>query len=116
MKNVLSDAAIAAEAIIDAARGDAEAQAYLGRAYTHGWEGFPCDPERALHWFRLAAAQEEPSALFNLAWLHDAGEGVARDTAQAERLYARAAAAGHAGAIEEMALRSGHRAPTSSRR
>ena len=114
MKNVCTDAEIAAKAVIDGAQGDANAQAYPGRNYTHGWEGFPCDPKRALHWFRLAAAQEQPSALFNLAWLYDAGEGVARDPAQAERLYARAAAAGHAGAIEETALRARHQPPTSS--
>ena len=116
MKNVITDAEIAAEAVIDGAQGDANAQAYLGRTHTHGWDGFPYDPKRALHWFRLAAAQEQPSALFNLAWLYDASEGVARDPAQAKRLYARAAAAGHAGAIEEMELRARHRPPASSRR
>ena len=114
MKNLLTDAEIAAKAVIGGARGHADAQAYLGRNYTHGWDGFPYNPKRALHWFRLAAAQEQPSALFNLAWLYDAGEGVARDPAQAERLYARAAAAGDAAAIEEMALRARHQPPTSS--
>ena len=57
MKNLLTDAEIAAEVVVDAAQGDADAQAYLGINYTHGWDGFPCDPERALHWFRLAGAR-----------------------------------------------------------
>ena len=44
MKNLLTDAEIAAEAVIDGARGHADAQEYLGLNYTHGWDGFPYDP------------------------------------------------------------------------
>ena len=39
---------MAAAALADAACGDAEAQACLGRYYTHGWDGFPVDSDRAL--------------------------------------------------------------------
>lgn len=92
MNSELTDAEIAAMAVVDAERGDADAQAYLGISYTHGWDGFDEDPLLALHWFRLAAAQGLPDAQYNLAFLHDIGDGVPKDPVEAQRLYARGGA------------------------
>lgn len=95
-------AMIAADALADAARGDADAQAYLGRCYLHGWDEFPTDLDRARVWFQRAAAQGDPDGQFNLAYLHETGEGVPEDEDEAYRLYSLAAAQGHEGAIERL--------------
>jgi len=49
-------------------------------------------------WYRLAAAQSLPDALFNLGTCYGLGHGVPQDLNEALRLFKRAAAKGHAGA------------------
>ena len=93
---------IAAVARVDAERGDADAQCYLAINYTYGWEGFEQNERSALHWFRLAAAQGHPDALYNLGFLHDVGDGVSQDPVEAQRLYTLAAAQGHVEALNEV--------------
>ena len=101
MKDEICDAELTAIALIDAERGDADAQAYLGISYTYGWNGCKQDERQALQWFRLASAQGDPDGDYNLAFLLDVGTGgVRRDPAEARRLYARAAAQGHIAASE----------------
>ena len=101
MNDKISDPELTATAVVDAERGDAHAQAYLGISYTYGWNGCKKDPKQALQWFRLASAQENPDGDYNLAFLLDVGSGgVRRDPAEAQRLYARAAAHGHTEAFE----------------
>ena len=101
MNHEISDAQLTATAVVDAERGDADAQAYLGISHTYGWNGCRLDQPQALHWFRLASAQENPDGDYNLACMLDIGSGgVRRDPAEARRLYARAAAHGHTAASE----------------
>ena len=96
MKDEIYDAELTAMATVDAERGDADAQAYLGISYTYGWNGCKQDERQALQWFRLASAQRNPVGDYNLACMLDIGSGgVRRDPAEAQRLYARAAAHGH---------------------
>ena len=83
---------IAAEARADAEQGDAEAAWFLAVSLAYGDDGFPQDEREALVWLRRAAARGHPQALYHLAWRYDAGEGVPHDPAEAERLYALAAA------------------------
>jgi len=49
-------------------------------------------------WYRLAAAQSLPDALFNLGTCYGLGHGVPQDLNEALRLFKRAAAEGYAGA------------------
>ena len=101
MNDEISDAELTASAVVDAERGDADAQAYLGISYTYGWNGVKKDERQALRWFRLASAQENPVGDYNLAFMLDVGcGGVRRDPDEAQRLYARAAAHGHSEAFE----------------
>ena len=101
MKNEIYDAELTAMATVDAERGDADAQAYLGISYTYGWNGVTKDERQALQWFRLASAQRNPVGDYNLACMLDIGSGgVRRDPTEAQRLYARAAAHGHTEAFE----------------
>ena len=72
-----------------------------GLATPTGGTGCKQDEPKALEWFRLASAQENPDGDYNLACLLDVGcGGVRRDPAEARRLYARAAAHGHTEAFE----------------
>ncbi|KAJ1450717.1 hypothetical protein M885DRAFT_447392 [Pelagophyceae sp. CCMP2097] len=57
----------------------------------------------AVSWYRLAAAQGDADALFNLGDCYTDGEGVPQDDDEAQRLFKRAAAEGHAGAAEKAA-------------
>ena len=101
MNDEISDPELTATAVGDAERGDAHAQAYLGISYTYGWNWCKKDEPQALRWFRLASAQRNPVGDYNLACLLDVGSGgVRRDPAEAQRLYARAAAHGHTEAFE----------------
>jgi len=65
----------------------------------------------AVSWYRLAAAQGDADALFNLGDCYTDGEGVPQDDDEAQRLFKRAAAKGHAGAagmveLEALAARA----------
>ena len=95
---------IRAEARTDAERGDAEAEWFLAISLTYGHEGFRQDAREALVWLRRAAARGHPQALYHLAWRYEAGEDVAHDPAEAERLFALAAAQGHPGALKALGL------------
>ena len=61
------------------------AQYVLAGAYATG-EGVPEDLVEAVRWLRLAAEQEEPGALMQLADLYMTGEGVPKDIGEAIRL------------------------------
>jgi hypothetical protein len=54
--------------------------------------------DEAVKWFRLAAAQGDSDALFNLATCYANGHGAPRDDHEALRLFKRAAAEGDADA------------------
>jgi TPR repeat protein len=58
-------------------------------------EGVPKDDALAMIWFRKAANQGEPVALFNLGLAYDKGDGVPQDFAQAAVWYRKAADKGN---------------------
>ena len=99
-----NDAQIAAEALTNAKRGDAESQCYVAVGLTHGSDSFPQNKREALTWLRRAAAQLNPQALYNLGYLYEYGDGVPADPVEAERLYRLAAAQGHPEAREALGL------------
>jgi TPR repeat protein len=65
-----------------AARGDAEAQFQLGRAYFRG-EGVPKDEKKAFEWIEKSAEQGNIDAINSMGYLALHGEGEARDEEQA---------------------------------
>lgn len=76
-----------------AEQNDPAAQYFLGQMYRKG-DGVTQDYERALHWYRAAAAQGHIPALFNLGWMYDSGVGVKQDQDEAIRWYRMAAERG----------------------
>lgn len=74
-----------------AEQGDPEAQYYTGEIYEKGLAGGQPDYLLAAAWYRKAAQQGYKRAAVNLARLYEQGLGVARDPAEALRLYQQAA-------------------------
>jgi TPR repeat protein len=83
-----------------AARGDAGAQAMLGRAYYLGL-GVDCDYATALVWVRKAVAQDNADGIFFLGLMTEWGRGVQQDVQKAQKLFDRAAAMGQRDAAME---------------
>jgi TPR repeat protein len=76
-----------------AAKGDADAQFWLGAMHEEG-RGTPRDDVQAVRWFRLAAEQGHSGAQLVLGAAHADGRGVPRDDLQAVHWYQRAAQQG----------------------
>ncbi|APZ54046.1 hypothetical protein Ga0080574_TMP3712 [Salipiger abyssi] len=95
-----------------AARGDAEAQYYLGLLYRAG-TGVDQDPASSYNWFLAAAENGHVAAQYELSRALSRGEGTALDTDEALRWLRRAAEGGHVQAqyFLALALDSGRGAP-----
>jgi uncharacterized protein len=61
-----------------ASHGNAHAQTVLGFMYENG-RGVPQNFERAVEWYRRAAAQGDPTAQYLLGLMYDKGHGVQQD-------------------------------------
>jgi TPR repeat protein len=85
--------------------GDATAQNAVGALYDRGL-GTDEDDAAAVHWYQLAADQNFPLAMRNLANMYAGGHGVPFDKDQAEYWYQKAAEAGDPVAIKHMAAQS----------
>ena len=86
-----ADALQSAQAL--AAKGDANAEALLGRAYYEG-VGVVRNYATALNWLNKAAAQKNADALFILGLMYEWGRGVYQDVPKAQTLLDQAAALG----------------------
>lgn len=89
--------------------GDAIAQNALGHFYTNGLYGFPKDPKLAFQWTLKSAEQGNSSAMVNLGYFYEVGDGstdpkrvfdrpygiVPRDYDKAAEWYEKAAVQGH---------------------
>jgi hypothetical protein len=78
-----------------AVKGDARAQAELGRRHLVG-EGVAKDDAAALRWFRKAALAGEPTAQYHLGLAAVHGRGVPKDEAAAAVWFRLAGGQGHA--------------------
>ena len=67
--------------------------AVSGEAYRDG-RGVPRDDQEAIRWFRLAAQQDDASAMNALGAMYATGRGVASDDTEAAKWYRRAAERG----------------------
>ena len=85
--------------------GDATAQNAVGALYDHGL-GVDEDDAAAVHWYQLAAEQNFPLAMRNLANMYAGGHGVPFDRAMAQSWYEKAAGLGDPVAIKHMAALS----------
>ncbi len=78
-----------------AAKGDSEAQLYLGRIYVQGKDSNP-DYGKAMFWIRKAVERKNVEAQNFLGFLYYYGLGVAQDYQEALLWYRRAAEKGNA--------------------
>ena len=76
-----------------AAKGDAKAEALLGRAYSEG-VGVPLNYATALIWLNKAVAQNNADAMFFLGLMYEHGRGVQQNIPKSVELFDRAAAMG----------------------
>lgn len=95
-----------------AARGQSEAQYYLGLMLREG-TGVAADPEAAFTWFLAAAEQQYVAAQFELSRAYSRGQGTAQDGTAALKWLTEAATGGHVEAMFFLAhaLDTGQGAP-----
>jgi len=82
---------------------DGAAMTLMGELFNQGL-GVRQDPAKAADWFRLAAREGDPNALFALGMMALEGRGMERDRAQARVRLEEAAAKGHPAASYNLAL------------
>lgn len=84
--------------------GEASSMTALGRAYLYGW-GVAKDEPEGVRWYRKAVDLSEPWAMYNLAYLYEAGiSGVAKDEAEAVGLYRKSAELGNTEAMVNLSV------------
>jgi TPR repeat protein len=75
----------------------------LGDLHYDGSGGVTKDHEEANKWFRMAAEQGHPEALYSVGWSYFAGEGVERSVEDAAEWFEKASEAGHSKAMRQLA-------------
>ncbi len=70
--------------LLEAEKGNARAQYYLGAMY-HNGQGVLQDYNEAAKWWRLAADQGDATAMCNLAEMYATGVGIKKDLAMAKK-------------------------------
>lgn len=89
-------------ALVDAKKGDADAQYNLGAYYAGN--GVVQDYKQALKWYTAAAEQGHAMAQGDLAYMYDVGNGVVQDYRQALKWYTKAAEQGYAMAQNNLGI------------
>lgn len=89
--------------ISDAFNNEADAQLDLGNCYLHGWN-VDVDYEKAVMWYKKAAANGSEKAIYNLGLCHGDGLGVEQNIPQAFEFYRKAADLGYPDAIYKVGL------------
>jgi TPR repeat protein len=85
---------MADDVLARAERGDVEAQFHLGMTFCYGVMASQ-DSEEAARWFRRAAAQNHPRALYELGLMHVRGDGVAKDKEKGHALLLKSGELGY---------------------
>ena len=91
------------ELLLNAQKGDPQAQLELGKAYETG-DGVPKDISEALNWYRKAAEGEHAEAQYYLGYCFEYGRGISQNFTDAVNCYRKAAEQGHPGAQYKLAL------------
>ncbi len=87
----------------DAEKGNAKSMTLLGELYANGL-GVPKDDQKAVDWYRLAAARGDANAMFALAMFAINGRAGPRDRELGAKWLAAAAKLGHPEAAYDLAL------------
>ncbi|MGX2956511.1 tetratricopeptide repeat protein [Ursidibacter arcticus] len=89
-----------------AEQGNPMAQTILGTAYHFGQtkDYLEKDYSKALHWYKKAAQQNEPIALYQLGVMHEFGRGVEKDGKEAFKWYLKSAELGERDAQSRVAF------------
>ncbi|KAI9019496.1 hypothetical protein CLU79DRAFT_757455 [Phycomyces nitens] len=90
--------------------GYAEAQFYMGNAYTGGLMGLPVDAEKAFGFYIQGSKQNHPGCTYRTAVCYEVGAGTKRDKAHAIQFFRKAANLGDPSAMYKlgMILLNGH--------
>ncbi len=103
--NTISSKQISIEDLLaKAEQGDVDAQLDLGYNYLYGVNGVNTDYEKALHFYKLAAEQKNPTALNNLGSLYFSGLGTNIDYSLAIKYFDKAAQLGSNDAAVNLAI------------
>lgn len=86
-----------------ARQGNANAEYNLGVLYDNGY-GVARDYQKAMHWYRKAAAQHFARAEHNLGVMYEMGHGVPKDLKQAGQWFERAARDGEPASQNNLAV------------
>ena len=86
---------------VGAEAGDALSQHQVGFMYSEG-HGVAVDYQQARRWLEKAAAQDQPSAVSQLALLYFEGKGVTPSWRRARELWERAIGLGHSKAVGDL--------------
>ncbi len=89
--------------ISDAFNNDADAQLDLGNCYLRGWN-VDIDYEKAVMWYKKAAANGSEKAIYNLGLCYGDGLGVEQEIPRAFEFYKQAADRGFPDAIYKVGL------------
>jgi TPR repeat protein len=79
---------------VAAKNGCAEAQSNLGHSYEFANSPFPCDLEKAVYWYKLAAHQGDLGALYLLGYFYQHGVVVEKSIETALEYYEKGASEG----------------------
>jgi TPR repeat protein len=85
-------------------KGDALAERKLGLQYRLGIEGVELNYEKAMFYFKKAANQGEPLALYQIGSMYSRGEGVELNHAEAAKYFKKSADLGYPTAMAHLAL------------
>jgi len=88
---------------VEANPNDGAVMTLLAELYGQGL-GVRADPAEAVRWLKLAVAQGDRQATFNLGIAELKGEGVPKDRAAAQKLFEKAAAQNHPGALYNLGV------------
>ena len=81
---------------VQSEKGEAKSQNDLGLAFSLGKFGLATNYVEAVKWYRKAAEQNHPQALYELGVCYTKGAGVARDAVEAVKWYRKAAGQNYA--------------------
>ena len=89
-----------------AEQGDAMAQTMLGTAYHLGQQKEPLEKDyaKALYWYKKAAEQNQPIALYQLGVMYEFGRGVEKNGKEAFKWYLKSAERGERSAQSSVAF------------
>ena len=89
--------------LLQAERGNPNAQYCLGSLYEHG-QGMPQSHQEAVKWYRKAADQGNPDAQFSLALAYMFGQGTTQSYEEAVKWFRKAADQGNPAAQFNLAI------------